>query len=72
MESIAITSAERKDLISQMKRESKPSRRLRMHIILLAANGRSPTQIARTLFCWRTTVYSIFGRFMQEGQAAFL
>jgi putative transposase len=72
MESIAITSAERKDLISQMKRESKPSRRLRMHIILLAANGRSPTQIARTLFCSPTTVYSIFGRFMQEeGQAAF-
>jgi putative transposase len=71
MESIAITSAERKDLISRMKRESKPSRRLRMHIILLACDGRSPTEISRSLFCSRTTVYSIFGRFMQEGQAAF-
>jgi putative transposase len=71
MESIAIAPAERKDLISRMKRESKPSRRLRMHIVLLACDGRSPTEIARTLFCSRTTVYSVFGRFMHEGQAAF-
>jgi putative transposase len=54
-----------------MKRESKPSRRLRMHIVLLACDGRSPTEIARTLFCSRTTVYSVFERFMHEGQAAF-
>ena len=71
MESIAIAPAERKDLISRMKRESKPSRRLRMHIVLLACDGRSPTEIARTLFCSRTTVYSVFGRFIHEGQAAF-
>ena len=31
MESIAITPAERKDLIVRMKREWQPSRRLRMH-----------------------------------------
>ena len=42
-----------------------------MHIVLLACDGRSPTEIARTLFCSRTTVYSIVGRFMQEGRAAF-
>jgi putative transposase len=71
MESIAVAPAERKDLISRMKRESKPSSRLRMHIVLLACDGRSPTEIARTLFCSRTTVYSVFGRFMHEGQAAF-
>ncbi len=71
MQSIAIAPAERKDLISRMKRESKPSRRLRMHIVLLACDGRSPTEIARTLFCSRTTVYSVFGRFTYEGQAAF-
>jgi putative transposase len=71
MESIAIAPAERKDLISRMKRESKPSRRLRMHIVLLTCDGRSPTEIARTIFCSRTTVYSIVGRFMHEGQAAF-
>jgi transposase len=71
MESIAIASAERKDLISLMKRESKPSRRLRMHIILLAADGRSPTEISRVLFCSRTTVYSVCGRFGREGRAAF-
>jgi transposase len=71
MESIAFAPKERKDLICKMKRESKSSRKLRMHIILLACDGRSPTEIARTLFCSRTTVYSIVGRFMQEGRAAF-
>lgn len=71
MESITIAPEERKDLILRMKRESRPSRRLRMHIILLASEDRSATEIARTLFCSRTTVYAIVGRFIQEGQAAF-
>lgn len=71
MQSIAFAPKERKDLIRKMKRESKPSRRLRMHIILLAGDGRSPTEIARTLFCSRTTVYSIVDRFVLEGGAAF-
>jgi putative transposase len=71
MGSIAIAPKERKDLICLMKRENKPSRRLRMHIVLLACDGRSPTEISRTLFCSRTTVYSIVGRLMQEGRAAF-
>jgi len=71
MESIAFAPKERKDLICKMKRESKPSRRLRMHIILLTCDGRSPTEVAPTLFCSRTTVYSIVGRFIQEGRAAF-
>ena len=71
MESIAIAPGERKDLIRQMKRESRPSRRLRMHIVLLAAEGCSATQIARTLFCSRTTVYAIVGRFAREGHEAF-
>jgi putative transposase len=42
-----------------------------MHIVLLAAEGRSPTEIARILFCSRTTVYAVGGRFLREGQAAF-
>ena len=71
MESIIIASQERKDLVHQMKRESKPSRRLRVHIILLATDGYSVTRIARTLFCSCTTVYSIIHRFLQEGQEAF-
>ena len=71
MQSIAITSAERKDLISLMKREIKPSRRLRMHIVLFASEGYSPTEISRTLFCSRTTVYAIAGRFVHEGPEAF-
>src|SRR5215210_2891264 len=71
MGSIAIAPKERKDLICLMKRENKPSCRLRMHIVLLACDGRSPTEISRTLFCSRTTVYSIVGRFMREGRAAF-
>ena len=54
MQSIIITSSERKVLIQQMKRERRPSRRLRMHIVLLSAEGRSPTEIARALFCSRT------------------
>src|ERR671918_134694 len=71
MQSIASTSSERKDLIREMKRERRPSRRLRMHIVLLASDGRSPTEIARVLFCSRTTVYAVVSRFAGEGQAAF-
>jgi transposase len=71
MPSIAITSSERKDLIREMKRERQPSRRLRMHIGLLASDGLSPTEIARVLFCSRTTVYALAARFVREKQAAF-
>jgi putative transposase len=42
-----------------------------MHIVLLCADGRSPTEIARVLFCSRTTVYAIAARFIREGPAAF-
>jgi len=71
MESISLDEAERKSLIRKMKRETKPSRRLRMHIVLLAADGRSPSEIARTLYCSRTTVYAVVRRFREEDQAAF-
>src|SRR5215212_6883341 len=71
MQSITIASYFRKDLIQEMKRQRRPSRRLRMHIVLLAAEGRSPTEIARILFCSRTTVYAVVGRFLREGRAAF-
>jgi hypothetical protein len=72
MQSITLTPKERKDLIVGMKRESKPSRRLRMHIVLLTSDGYYyPTHIARVLFCSRTTVYTIVERFVREGQAAF-
>ena len=71
MQSIAITSPERKDLIRKMKRERQPSRRLRMHIVLLASDGLSPTEIARVLFCSRTTVYALTSRFVREKRAAF-
>ena len=71
MENIIIAPRERKSLICEMKREAKPSRRLRMHIALLASDGRSPTEIARVLFCSRTTVYAVVSRFLREGRAAF-
>ncbi len=71
MQSITLTPKERKDLIARMKRERKPSRRLRMHIVLLAADGHRPTHIAGVLYCSRTSVYTIVGRFVGEGRAAF-
>jgi putative transposase len=71
MESITIAPKERKDLILMMRRERKPSRRLRMHIVLLASEGYSATKIARVLYCSRTTAYTIVGRFIREGQRAF-
>ena len=71
MESISLTPQQRKDLIIEMKRERKPSRRLRMHIVLLTSDGRSPTEIARVLFCSRTTVYAMASRLLREGRAAF-
>lgn len=71
MESITIAPGERKDFILGMKRERKPSRRLRMHIVLLASEGYSATKIARVLYCSRTTLYTTVGRFIREGQQAF-
>jgi transposase len=71
MQSITLPSEERKDLIKHMKRERRPSRRLRMHIVLLCADGRSPTEIARVLFCSRTTVYVVVARCLRDEQAAF-
>ena len=72
MQSITLTSAERKEFIVGMKRERKPSRRLRMHIVLLASDGHRPARIARVLYCSRTTVYAVAYRFvMREGRAAF-
>jgi DNA-binding MarR family transcriptional regulator len=71
MEGITIAPAERKDLIVGMKRESRPSRRLRMYIVLLASEGYSATEIARVLYCSRTTLYAIVDRFLREGQRAF-
>ncbi|MBA2377110.1 MAG: helix-turn-helix domain-containing protein [Actinomycetota bacterium] len=71
MESIAIAPSERKGLIIEMKRERRPSRRLRMHIALLADDGRSPTEISGVLFCSRATVYAVVSRFVGEGRAAF-
>jgi putative transposase len=71
MENIIIAPSERKNLIIEMKRETKPSRRLRMHIALLVSDGRSPTEISRALLCSRTTVYTVTSRFLREGRAAF-
>ncbi|MCP0621787.1 helix-turn-helix domain-containing protein, partial [Salmonella enterica subsp. enterica serovar Kentucky] len=71
MQNITITPQERKGLIVEMKRERRPSRRLRMHIALLASDGLSPTEISRVLFCSRTTVYAVVSRFLREGLAAF-
>jgi transposase len=71
MENITIAPSERKILIIEMKRETKPSRRLRMHIALLASDGLSPTEISGVLFCSRTTVYAVASRFLWEGRAAF-
>ena len=42
-----------------------------MHIVLLVSDGYRPTQIARVLFCSRTTVYAVAYRFAGEGQEAF-
>ena len=71
MENITIAPEERESLITEMKRERKPSRRLRMHIALLASDGLSPTEIGRVLFCSRTTVYAVASCFNGEGRAAF-
>jgi transposase len=71
VENITIAPQVRKSFITELKRETKPSRRLRMHIMLLASEGRSPTEISRVLFCSRTTVYAVVGRFAGEGRGAF-
>ena len=71
MQNIIIAPQQRNSLIQKMKREVKPSRRLMMHIALLAADGRSPTEISRTLFCSRTTVYTVASRFLREGRSSF-
>jgi hypothetical protein len=69
MQSIALASAERKELIVGMKRERKPSRRLRMHIVLLAADGYRPARIARVLYCSRTSL--LFAHHRLRGYLSF-
>jgi hypothetical protein len=71
MENITIAPEVRKSLIIEMKREMKPSQRLRMHIALLASDGLSPTEIARVHFCSRITVYAVVSRFLCEGCEGF-
>ena len=71
MENITIAPEVRKNLIAEMKRERRPSRRLRIHIALLASDGLSPTEISGVLFCSRTTVYALVSRYLEEGRAAF-
>jgi DNA invertase Pin-like site-specific DNA recombinase len=71
MEGITIAPTERKDLICRMKRQRRPSRRLRMHIVLLASEGYSATKIARVLFCSRTTVYHDRRSFHPRGATSF-
>jgi len=71
MRSIALKQSERKDLIQAMKRETRPSHRLRMHIVLLLTDGHAPREIAAVLYCSRTTVYVVCERFGQAGERAF-
>ena len=71
MISITLEAEQRKGLIAAMKRETKPSRRLRMHITLLLADNYKPAEITRLLYCSRTTVYQIAQRFDEEGEKAF-
>lgn len=66
MQSITLTPQQRKDIIRAMKRERKPSRRLRMHIALLVSDGFSPTRISRVLYCSRTTVYALVERLVVD------
>jgi hypothetical protein len=47
MQRITLNSKERKDLICEVKRERKPSRRLTMHIVLLASEGYPPVRVSR-------------------------
>jgi transposase len=42
-----------------------------MHIVLLRAEGLSPTEISLVLFCSRTTVYAVAHRFALAGRVAF-
>ena len=63
MEGISLAAEERKAFIRKMRLERKSSRCLRMHIILLTADGHSPSQIACTLYCSRTTIYAAVRRY---------
>lgn len=71
MTSINLNEKERKDLITQMKREAKPSHRLRMHIVLLVSDKLNPAEIAAVLYCSRTTVYAVAKHFSQRKEKAF-
>lgn len=71
MDSINLIEQKRKDLIRRMKRETKPSRRLRMHIVLLTVDNFTPTEISQALYCSRSTVYEVAQRFVQLGEEVF-
>lgn len=70
MQSNALLSKEHKELIRRMEHNSRPSR-LRMHIVLLVADGYCPTYISRVLSCSHTTVHALTRHFLREDRADF-
>ena len=53
-----IPSTEQAQLLSQLRR-ARYGHLLALHILLLCAAGRTPTEIATFLFCSRSSVYRI-------------
>lgn len=68
--SIRLTSRERKTLLDSIRKSSDPQLRLRAHIVLLLADGRSWAEIAGVLYTSSRTINRWQKRFRQGGVEA--
>jgi Homeodomain-like domain-containing protein len=62
---VAIAQEKRAQMLAALRR-TRYAHLLALHILMLCAAGRSPTDIAAVLFCWRSSVYRTV-RIYREG-----
>lgn len=60
--------AEQEQMLSQL-RQARYGYLLALHVLLLCAGGRTPTEIAAFLFCWRSSVYRIVAAYHSQSLA---
>lgn len=69
---ISLTSQERNTLLHTLRHGTQPQDRLRVHIVLLLADGYTWSVIAAVLYCSSRTIARWKGRFQQGGLPALL
>lgn len=66
-DSISLSPEQRKSLVKEFRRQKDPRIRLRLHILLLLADGHSWSLVASVLFCSTATIARSKSRYEKEG-----